>query len=100
MTTDILSNIKASAAGKSAPELLTMRREIAAFIAGLEPYVTAEKNGVGEVTRRFGQDGGSGHPQSARQQAARLERHRAELEYLDQLLQFLDPVLAAQAAAQ
>jgi hypothetical protein len=94
-TTDILKRIKESTAGKSPAELATMRREIAAYIRGLEPHVAAEQSGgVGEMTRRFGQDGG---PQSAEHQATRLERHRAEIEYLDGVLAALHPGLAAQA---
>ena len=94
MRDDILRNIKASAAGKSAAELAQLRRDIAAHIRDLEPHLHGT-----EITARFGQ--GQPHdPQSAEQQAARIERHRAELEYLDGLLAAVDPILAAQAAAQ
>lgn len=88
--TDILANIKASAAGKSPAELAQMRRDIAAHVRGLEPH---ERGGWDEMVRTRGQA-------HAEELAVRLSRHRAELEHLDALLQSLDPVLAAQAAAQ
>ena len=91
MTTDILSNIKASAAGKSPAQIAQLRKDIAADIAGLAPHLKGT-----EILQRFGQ--GQPHdPQSAEQQAARIERHRAEIEYLDRLLADMDPILAAQA---
>ena len=94
-TIDILSNIRASAAGKNAAELAQLRKDIARHIRDLEPHLHGT-----EITQRFGSGLGPDNPQSASQQAARLERHRAELQFLDELLGTLDPILAAQAAAQ
>jgi hypothetical protein len=97
----MLNHIKESARGKSAAELAQLRKDIAEHIRGLEPFVAAEQlDGVGEMTARFGQGGVDAEPQGASNQVARLERHRAELAYLDELLRSADPILAAQAAAQ
>ena len=91
-TIDILSNIRASAAGKNAAELAQLRKDIARHIRDLEPHLHGT-----EIMQRFGSTGGA---QSAEHQAARIERHRAEVSYLDGLLAEMDPILAAQAAAQ
>ena len=92
MTTDILANIKASTAGKSPAAIAQLRKDIKAHIDALAPHLQGT-----EITQRFGADGGQ---MSAAEQAARIERHRAELQFLDELLGTLDPILAAQAAAQ
>jgi hypothetical protein len=92
MTTDILSNIKASTAGKSPAQLAQMRKDLDAHIRGLAPNLTA-------TASRFGHGGIATDMQAADNQRARLARHRAEIAYLDKLLESLDPILAAQARA-
>jgi hypothetical protein len=86
--------IKESVDGKSPAEIAQMRKDIHAHIRGVEPHLMG-----GAIARRFGAHGGRDQPQTAEQQAARIERHKAEIAYLDELLESLDPVLAAQARA-
>lgn len=91
-TSDALTRIKESVQGKSSAELLQLRRDLTRHVRDLEPHLQGT-----EITQRFGSTGGM---QSHQQQAARIERHKAEIRYLDELLQAADPVLAAQAAAE
>ncbi len=96
-----LDAIRQNAAGKSLAQILTMRLEIARYERELSRHVAAENQAgaTGELTRRFGSTGDVTQPQSAQQQRARVERHRAEIAYLDSLLS-ADPVLLAQAQAE
>lgn len=83
-----LVRIQESTKKDSPTQIAEKRRVIARYVREL----TAHANG-NEMLTRFGSDRVS-------ENAQRLARHQAELVYLDQLLQSLDPVMAAQVAAE
>lgn len=87
-----LSRIREAIVRKSPVEIVKMRREIAEQVHAIEPHFQGTPTGgiVSELALRFGQA-------HADREAARLERHRAELVFLDRVLESIDPILAAQA---
>lgn len=83
----LLARIRESVRGKTPMELAALRIDIAKYVRDLElQFATSDL----ELAHRFGQE-------HADRERSRLERHRAELVFLDQLLESTDPV-AAEAA--